>query len=170
MGMVKVKKYNFDSGFEVLVVQWVLKMQVWQCIGRVGREDSGICYWFYMEEEFEKFDKMIVLEIQRCNLVSVMFQFLVMKVLNVFIFDFMFKLFLDYIQVVIVQLDLLGVFEYKDDQFFLILIGRKMVVFFLEFKFVKIIFMFFKFYCIEEILIIVFLLFVDSVFYNFFFW
>ncbi|XP_023040306.1 ATP-dependent RNA helicase DHX33 isoform X2 [Piliocolobus tephrosceles] len=90
-GMVKAKKYNPDSGLEVLAVQRVSKTQAWQRTGRAGREDSGICYRLYTEEEFEKFDKMTVPEIQRCNLASVMLQLLAMKVSNVLTFDFMSK-------------------------------------------------------------------------------
>lgn len=54
-----------DSGLEVLAVQRVSKTQAWQRTGRAGREDSGVCYRLYTEEEFEKFDKMTVPEIQR---------------------------------------------------------------------------------------------------------
>ncbi|XP_023581656.1 putative ATP-dependent RNA helicase DHX33, partial [Trichechus manatus latirostris] len=80
-----------DSGLEVLAVQRVSKTQAWQRTGRAGREDSGICYRLYTEEEFEKFDKMTVPEIQRCNLASVMLQLLAMKVPDVLTFDFMSK-------------------------------------------------------------------------------
>lgn len=90
-GMVKAKKYNPDSGLEVLAVQRVSKTQAWQRTGRAGREDSGICYRLYTEDEFEKFEKMTVPEIQRCNLASVMLQLLAMKVPNVLTFDFMSK-------------------------------------------------------------------------------
>lgn len=54
-----------DSGLEVLAVQRVSKTQAWQRTGRAGREDSGVCYRLYTEDEFEKFDKMTVPEIQR---------------------------------------------------------------------------------------------------------
>lgn len=54
-----------DSGLEVLAVQRVSKTQAWQRAGRAGREDSGVCYRLYTEDEFEKFDKMTVPEIQR---------------------------------------------------------------------------------------------------------
>lgn len=54
-----------DGGLEVLAVQRVSKTQAWQRTGRAGREDSGVCYRLYTEDEFEKFDKMTVPEIQR---------------------------------------------------------------------------------------------------------
>ncbi|PNJ04582.1 DHX33 isoform 4, partial [Pongo abelii] len=165
-GMVKAKKYNPDSGLEVLAVQRVSKTQAWQRTGRAGREDSGICYRLYTEEEFEKFDKTTVPEIQRCNLASVMLQLLAMKVPNVLTFDFMSKPSPDHIQAAIAQLDLLGALEHKDDQLTLTPIGRKMAAFPLEPKFAKTILMSPKFHCTEEILTIVSLLSVDSVLHN----
>ncbi|XP_008571671.1 PREDICTED: putative ATP-dependent RNA helicase DHX33 isoform X2 [Galeopterus variegatus] len=165
-GMVKAKKYNPDSGLEVLAVQRVSKTQAWQRTGRAGREDSGICYRLYTEEEFEKFEKTTVPEIQRCNLASVMLQLLAMKVPNVLTFDFMSKPSPDHIQAAVAQLDLLGALEHKDDQLTLTPIGRKMAAFPLEPKFAKTILLSPKFHCTEEILTIVSLLSVDSVLYN----
>jgi len=60
-----------EIGLEVLAVQRVSKAQAWQRTGRAGREDSGICYRLYTEDEFEKFDKMTVPEIQRWERVVV---------------------------------------------------------------------------------------------------
>lgn len=54
-----------ETGLEVLAVQRVSKAQAWQRTGRAGREDSGVCYRLYTEDEFEKFDKMTIPEIQR---------------------------------------------------------------------------------------------------------
>uniref|UniRef100_G3QJV5 RNA helicase n=1 Tax=Gorilla gorilla gorilla TaxID=9595 RepID=G3QJV5_GORGO len=155
-----------DSGLEVLAVQRVSKTQAWQRTGRAGREDSGICYRLYTEDEFEKFDKMTMPEIQRCNLASVMLQLLAMKVPNVLTFDFMSKPSPDHIQAAIAQLDLLGALEHKDDQLTLTPMGRKMAAFPLEPKFAKTILMSPKFHCTEEILTIVSLLSVDSVLHN----
>uniref|UniRef100_A0A9L0RWJ6 RNA helicase n=1 Tax=Equus caballus TaxID=9796 RepID=A0A9L0RWJ6_HORSE len=155
-----------DSGLEVLAVQRVSKTQAWQRTGRAGREDSGICYRLYTEDEFEKFEKMTVPEIQRCNLASVMLQLLAMKVPNVLTFDFMSKPSPDHIQAAIAQLDLLGALEHKDDQLTLTPIGRKMAAFPLEPKFAKTILLSPKFHCTEEILTIVSLLSVDSVLHN----
>uniref|UniRef100_A0A8C2QNJ7 RNA helicase n=1 Tax=Cricetulus griseus TaxID=10029 RepID=A0A8C2QNJ7_CRIGR len=155
-----------DSGLEVLAVQRVSKTQAWQRTGRAGREDSGICYRLYTEDEFDKFEKMTVPEIQRCNLASVILQLLAMKVPNVLTFDFMSKPSPDHIQAAIAQLDLLGALEHKDDQLTLTPIGRKMAAFPLEPKFAKTILLSSKFHCTEEILTIVSLLSVDSVLYN----
>ncbi|KAG9328770.1 hypothetical protein JZ751_010758 [Albula glossodonta] len=90
-GMVKAKKYNPDSGLEVLAVQRVSKAQAWQRAGRAGREDSGFCYRLYTEEEFDNFANMTLPEIQRCNLSSVMLQLLALRIPDVLNFDFMSK-------------------------------------------------------------------------------
>ncbi|KAE8625133.1 hypothetical protein XENTR_v10006168 [Xenopus tropicalis] len=165
-GMVKAKKYNPESGLEVLAVQKVSKAQAWQRTGRAGREDSGICYRLYKEEEFEKFEEMTVPEIQRCNLASVMLQLLVLRVPNVHTFDFMSKPSPDSIQAAIDQLHLLGAVERKGDQIVLTPLGKKMAAFPLEPKFSKTILLSPKFHCTEEILTIVSLLSVDSVLHN----
>ncbi|NXT79966.1 DHX33 helicase, partial [Zapornia atra] len=165
-GMVKAKKYSPDTGLEVLAVQRVSKAQAWQRSGRAGREDSGVCYRLYTEDEFEKFDQMTIPEIQRCNLSSVVLQLLALKVPNVLTFDFMSKPSPDAIQAAIEQLDLLGAVERKNDQLVLTPLGRKMAAFPLEPKFAKTILLSPKFHCTEEILTIVSLLSVDSVLYN----
>ncbi|XP_029784521.1 ATP-dependent RNA helicase DHX33 isoform X1 [Suricata suricatta] len=165
-GMVKAKKYNPDSGLEVLAVQRVSKTQAWQRTGRAGREDSGVCYRLYTEAEFEKFDKMTVPEIQRCNLASVMLQLLAMKVPNVLTFDFMSKPSPEHVQAAVGQLELLGGLERRDDQLTLTPLGRKMAAFPLEPRFAKAILLSPKFHCTEEMLTIISLLSVDSVLYN----
>ncbi|XP_069827234.1 ATP-dependent RNA helicase DHX33 isoform X2 [Dendropsophus ebraccatus] len=165
-GMVKAKKYNPESGLEVLAVQRVSKAQAWQRTGRAGREDSGICYRLYTEEEFEKLEKMTVPEIQRCNLASVVLQLLVLRVPNILTFDFVSKPSPDSIRSAIDQLDLLGAVERKEDQIILTPLGKKMAAFPLEPKFSKTILISPKFHCTEEILTIVALLSVDSVLTN----
>ncbi|XP_046945646.1 ATP-dependent RNA helicase DHX33 isoform X1 [Lynx rufus] len=165
-GMVKAKRYNPDGGLEVLAVQRVSKTQAWQRTGRAGREDSGVCYRLYTEDEFEKFDKMTVPEIQRCNLAGVMLQLLAMKVPDVLTFDFMSKPSPDHIQAAVAQLELLGALERKDEQLTLTPLGRKMAAFPLEPRFAKAILLSPKFHCTEEMLTIVSLLSVDSVLCN----
>ncbi|KAG8452005.1 hypothetical protein GDO86_003980 [Hymenochirus boettgeri] len=165
-GMVKAKKYNPESGLEVLAVQRVSKAQAWQRTGRAGREDSGICYRLYTEDEFENFDEMTVPEIQRCNLASVVLQLLVLKVPDILTFDFMSKPSPDSMQAAVKQLDLLGAVERKENQIVLTPLGKKMAAFPLEPKFSKTILLSPKYHCTEEILTIVSLLSVDSVLHN----
>ncbi|XP_069729928.1 ATP-dependent RNA helicase DHX33 isoform X1 [Phaenicophaeus curvirostris] len=165
-GMVKAKKYSPEIGLEVLAVQRVSKAQAWQRTGRAGREDSGFCYRLYTELEFERFDKMTIPEIQRCNLASVMLQLLALRIPNVLTFDFMSKPSPDAVKAAIEQLDVLGAVERREGQLVLTPLGRKMAAFPLEPKFSKTILASPKFRCTEEILTIVSLYSVDSVLYN----
>uniref|UniRef100_A0AAY4E6V9 ATP-dependent RNA helicase DHX33 n=1 Tax=Denticeps clupeoides TaxID=299321 RepID=A0AAY4E6V9_9TELE len=166
-GMVKAKRYNPDSGLEVLAVQRVSKAQAWQRAGRAGREDSGSCYRLYTEEEFDNLTGMTVPEIQRCNLTSVVLQLLALGISDVLNFDFMSKpppgeerSFIPS------QLDLLGAVDRKDDQVSLTPLGKKMASFPLEPRFAKTILVSPDFSCTEEVLTIVSLLSVDTVLYN----
>ncbi|XP_066057870.1 ATP-dependent RNA helicase DHX33 isoform X3 [Chamaea fasciata] len=165
-GMVKAKKYSPETGLEVLAVQQVSKAQAWQRTGRAGRQESGICYRLYTEEDFEKFDEMTTPEIQRCNLASVVLQLLALKIPNVLTFDFMSKPSPDAIQAAIDQLDLLGAVTQREGQLVLTPLGKKMAAFPLDPKFSKAILLSPKFHCAEEILTIVSLLSVDSVLHN----
>ncbi|CAB1316859.1 unnamed protein product [Coregonus sp. 'balchen'] len=96
-GMVKAKRFNPESGLEVLAVQRVSKAQGWQRAGRAGRgraggragrEDSGSVYRLYTEDEFDNLIPMTVPEIQRCNLASIMLQLLALGIPDVMNFDF----------------------------------------------------------------------------------
>ncbi|KAK1158350.1 ATP-dependent RNA helicase DHX33-like [Acipenser oxyrinchus oxyrinchus] len=165
-GMVKAKRYNPDSGLEVLAVQRVSKAQAWQRTGRAGREDSGVCYRLYTEDQFDQFNNMTVPEIQRCNLASVMLQLLALRIPNVLTFDFMSKPSPEAVRAAIEQLDLLGAVERMDDQVTLTPMGKKMASFPLEPRFAKTILLSPQFHCTEEVLTIVSLLSVDSVLYN----
>ncbi|XP_067866115.1 ATP-dependent RNA helicase DHX33 isoform X2 [Heterodontus francisci] len=165
-GMVKAKRYTPESGLEVLAVQRVSKAQAWQRAGRAGRQQAGICYRLYTEEEFEKFQNMTVPEIQRCNLASVMLQLLALRIPNPLTFDFISKPSPDAVRAAIEQLELLGAVERKDNQIILAPIGKKMAAFPLEPRFSKTLLLSPEFHCTEEILTIVSLLSVDSVLYN----
>ncbi|KAI5089266.1 putative ATP-dependent RNA helicase DHX33, partial [Silurus meridionalis] len=165
-GMVKAKRYNPDSGLEVLAVQRVSKAQAWQRAGRAGREDSGSCYRLYTEDEFENLANMTVPEIQRCNLAGVILQLLALGVSDVLNFDFMSKPSPESMRMAVEQLDLLGAVEQREDQVFLTPLGKKMACFPLEPRFAKTILISPDFSCSEEILTIVSLLSVDSVLYN----
>lgn len=165
-GMVKAKRYNPDSGLEVLAVQRVSKAQAWQRAGRAGREDSGSCYRLYTENEFDNLANMTVPEIQRCNLAGVMLQLLALGVPDVLNFDFMSKPSPESMRMAGEQLDLLGAVERKDDRVLLTPLGKKMACFPLEPRFAKTILISPDFSCTEEVLTIISLLSVDSVLYN----
>ncbi|XP_059405372.1 ATP-dependent RNA helicase DHX33 [Carassius carassius] len=165
-GMVKAKRYNPDSGLEVLAVQRVSKAQAWQRSGRAGREDAGSCYRLYTEEEFDNFTNMTVPEIQRCNLASVILQLLALGVPDVLNFDFMSKPSPESLRTAVEQLCILGAVDRKDDHVYLTPLGKKMACFPLEPRYSKTLLISPDFSCAEEILTIISLLSVDSVLYN----
>ncbi|KAM8742207.1 ATP-dependent RNA helicase DHX33 [Acanthopagrus schlegelii] len=165
-GMVKAKRFNPDSGLEVLAVQRVSKAQAWQRAGRAGREDSGSCYRLYTEQEFDSLIPMTVPEIQRCNLAGVMLQLMALGIPDVMNFDFMSKPSPEAVRSAVEHLELLGAVERKDGQVFLTALGKKMASFPLEPRYAKTILLSPDYSCSEEILTIVSLLSVDTVLYN----
>ncbi|XP_053187151.1 ATP-dependent RNA helicase DHX33 [Scomber japonicus] len=165
-GMVKAKRFNPDSGLEVLAVQRVSKAQAWQRSGRAGREDSGSCYRLYTEPEFDNFIPMTVPEIQRCNLAGVMLQLMALGIPDVMNFDFMSKPSPEAVRSAVEHLELLGAVERKDGQVLLTALGKKMASFPLEPRYAKTILLSPDYSCSEEILSIVSLLSVDTVLYN----
>ncbi|XP_026228815.1 ATP-dependent RNA helicase DHX33 [Anabas testudineus] len=165
-GMVKAKRFNPDSGLEVLAVQRVSKAQAWQRAGRAGREESGSCYRLYTEQEFDNLIPMTVPEIQRCNLAGVMLQLMALGIPDVMNFDFMSKPSPEAVRSAVDHLELLGAVERKEGQVFLTALGKKMASFPLEPRYAKTILLSPDFSCSEEILCIVSLLSVDSVLYN----
>uniref|UniRef100_A0A1A7Y0P4 ATP-dependent RNA helicase DHX33 n=1 Tax=Iconisemion striatum TaxID=60296 RepID=A0A1A7Y0P4_9TELE len=164
-GMVKAKRFNPDSGLEVLAVQRVSKAQAWQRAGRAGREDSGYCYRLYTEQEFDSLIPMTVPEIQRCNLAGVMLQLMALGIPDVMNFDFMSKPSPEAVRSAVEHLELLGAVE-KKEQVLLTALGKKMASFPLEPRYAKTILLSPDYSCSEEILSIVSLLSVDSVLYN----
>lgn len=165
-GMVKAKRFNPDSGLEVLAVQRVSKAQAWQRAGRAGREDSGYCYRLYTEEEFDNLIPMTVPEIQRCNLAGVMLQLMALGIPDVMNFDFMSKPSSEAVRSAMEHLELLGAVEKKDGVVVLTALGKKMASFPLEPRYAKTILLSPEFSCSEEVISIVSLLSVDTVLYN----
>ncbi|XP_067113165.1 ATP-dependent RNA helicase DHX33 [Osmerus mordax] len=165
-GMVKAKRFNPESGLEVLAVQRVSKAQAWQRAGRAGREDSGSCYRLYTEEEFDNLIPMTVPEIQRCNLASVVLQLMALGIPDVMNFDFMSKPSPEAMRSAVEQLELLRAVERKEEQVSLTALGKKMASFPLEPRYAKTIMLSPDFSCSEEVLTIVSLLSVDTVLYN----
>ncbi|XP_014880106.1 ATP-dependent RNA helicase DHX33 [Poecilia latipinna] len=165
-GMVKAKRFNPDSGLEVLAVQRVSKAQAWQRAGRAGREDAGFCYRLYTEQEFDNLIPTTVPEIQRCNLAGVMLQLMALGIPDVMNFDFMSKPSPEAVRSAVEHLELLGAVERKDGQVLLTALGKRMASFPLEPRYAKTILLSPDFSCSEEILSIVSLLSVDTVLFN----
>lgn len=165
-GMIKAKRFNPESGLEVLAVQRVSKAQAWQRTGRAGREDSGSCYRLYTEDEYDNLIPMTVPEIQRCNLAGVMLQLMALGIPDVMNFDFMSKPSPEAVRSAMEHLELLGAVEKKDGVVSLTVLGKKMASFPLEPRYAKTILLSPEFSCSEEVISIVSLLSVDTVLYN----
>lgn len=165
-GMVKAKRFNPDSGLEVLAVQRISKAQAWQRAGRAGREDSGSCYRLYTEDEFDNLIPMTVPEIQRCNLAGVMLQLMALGIPDVMNFDFMSKPSPEAVRSAMEHLELLGAVDKKDGAVVLTALGKKMASFPLEPRYAKTILLSPEFSCSEEVISIVSVLSVDTVLYN----
>uniref|UniRef100_A0A4W6EG49 RNA helicase n=1 Tax=Lates calcarifer TaxID=8187 RepID=A0A4W6EG49_LATCA len=163
-GMVKAKRFNPDSGLEVLAVQRVSKAQAWQRAGRAGREDSGSCYRLYTEQEFNSLIPMTVPEIQRCNLAGVMLQLMALGIQDVINFDFMSKPSPEAVRSAVEHLELLGAVERKEGQVSLTALGKKMATCCPQPHMTILLSP--DYSCSEEILSIVSLLSVDTVLYN----
>ncbi|XP_013403823.1 putative ATP-dependent RNA helicase DHX33 [Lingula anatina] len=164
-GMVKAKIFNPNSGLDMLKVCWVSKSQAWQRTGRAGREAPGTCYRLYTEEEFEQFSTNTIPEIQRCNLSSVILQLLALGISDIVHFDFMDKPRPEAILAALDQLVLLGAVE-KQEKVQLTLLGRQLAAFPLDPRLSRVLLGAKEFDCLEEMLTVVSLLSVESVFHT----
>lgn len=89
-GVVKMKKYEPQTGMETLKITKISQAQAWQRSGRAGRESAGECYRTYTLEEMDQYEKMTKPEILRCNLSSTILQLLAIGI-NIEDFDFLDK-------------------------------------------------------------------------------
>ncbi|XP_054723593.1 ATP-dependent RNA helicase DHX33-like isoform X2 [Uloborus diversus] len=169
-GMVKVKSYNPQCGFDVLKVQRISKAQAEQRAGRAGRESDGMCYRLYTLDEHKMFQDQSVPEILRCCLSNAILQMVAVGIHNICEFDFIDKPSEDHISASIEQLKLLeavnrikwetiGSLELTE-------CGNKMVKFPLDPVFSKMIITSSAYRCTDEILTIISLLSVESIFYT----
>nr|GLL24778.1 pre-mRNA-splicing factor ATP-dependent RNA helicase DEAH10-like isoform X1 [Ipomoea trifida] len=90
-GLVKARTYDADMGIDSLIVVKTSKAQALQRSGRAGREGPGKCYRLYPENEFEKLDDSTIPEIKRCNLSNVVLQLKALGIDNIVDFDFIEK-------------------------------------------------------------------------------
>jgi HrpA-like RNA helicase len=90
-GLVKLRVYNPLNGLESLKITTISKASAQQRMGRAGRESAGKCYRLYTEESYESMNSFTVPEIQRCNLAEVVLQMLSMGIKDPLNFDFIDK-------------------------------------------------------------------------------
>jgi ATP-dependent RNA helicase DHX33 len=191
-GMIKCKTYTPQNSLEMLRVTKISKSQAWQRTGRAGRESSGVCYRLYTESEYESMPLNTVPEILRSNLSSVALQLIAIGINDLLSFDFMNKPSNESILTALTELEMLGAIkkttnqenkEINDDfdqpcikksrfddssstNYELTDIGKKMARFPLDPKLSRCVLAAEKLKCTEDVLKIVSLLSVESIFIN----
>ncbi|KAL7180784.1 hypothetical protein ACSBR1_039779 [Camellia fascicularis] len=163
-GFVKARTYCAHTGMESLIIVPTSKAQALQRSGRAGREGPGKCFRLYPESEFEKLSDSTDPEIRRCNLSNVILQLKALGVDDIIGFDFMEKPSSEAVVKSLELLVLLGALteEYKlSDP-----VGHQMARLPLEPIYSKALILASQFNCLEEMLITVAMLSVESVFYN----
>lgn len=162
-GFVKARSYDPAKGMESLIVIPTSKSQALQRSGRAGREGPGKCFRLYPETEFEKLEDSTKPEIKRCNLSNVVLQLMALGVKDVIGFDFIEKPPRAAIVKSLEQLFLLGALT--EDCKLSDPLGHQMARLPLDPMYSKALIQASQFNCVEEVLITVAMLSVESIFY-----
>ncbi|MCD7461004.1 hypothetical protein HAX54_044983 [Datura stramonium] len=163
-GYGKMKVYNPRTAMDALQVFPISQASADQRAGRAGRTGPGTCYRLYTENAYE--NEMLqspVPEIQRTNLGNVVLLLKSLKIQNLLDFDFMDPPPQDNILNSMYQLWVLGALNNVGD---LTDVGRKMVEFPLDPPLAKMLLMGEQLECLNEVLTIVSMLSVPSVFFR----
>ncbi|EEF50736.1 ATP-dependent RNA helicase, putative [Ricinus communis] len=162
-GLVKARSYDPVKGMESLVVVPTSKAQALQRSGRAGREGPGKCFRLYPEREFEKLEDSTKPEIKRCNLSNVILQLKALGVDDIIGFDFIEKPSRAAIIKSLEHLFLLGALT--DECKLSDPVGHQMARLPLDPIYSKALILASQFNCLEEMLITVAMLSVESIFY-----
>ncbi|XP_031268173.1 pre-mRNA-splicing factor ATP-dependent RNA helicase DEAH10 [Pistacia vera] len=162
-GFVKARTYDPVKGMESLIVVPISKAQALQRSGRAGREGPGKCFRLYPESEFEKLEDSTKPEIKRCNLSNVILQLKALGIDDIIGFDFLEKPSRASIIKSLEQLFLLGALT--DDCKLSDPVGHQMARLPLDPIYSKSLIVASQFNCLEEMLITVAMLSVESIFY-----
>ncbi|GER31861.1 RNA helicase family protein [Striga asiatica] len=162
-GMVKVRTYDPSTGIEPLIIVKTSKAQALQRSGRAGREGPGKCYRLYPENEFYKLKDSTTPEIKRSNLSNVILQLKALGIDDIVGFDF------------IEQPDRMSIVKSMELLFLLGAltensklsdpVGNQMARLPLDPIYSKALVVANQFNCLEEMLIVVAMLSVESIFY-----
>ncbi|XP_058738014.1 pre-mRNA-splicing factor ATP-dependent RNA helicase DEAH10-like [Vicia villosa] len=163
-GLVKARSYDPGKGMESLIVVPTSKSQALQRSGRAGREGPGKCFRLYPENEFEKLEDSTMPEIKRCNLANVILQLKALGVDDILGFDFIEKPSRTAIVKSLEQLFLLGALT--DDCQLSDPVGWQMARLPLDPIYSKALILASEYDCLEEMLITVAMLSVESIFYT----
>ncbi|KIK68997.1 hypothetical protein GYMLUDRAFT_67703 [Collybiopsis luxurians FD-317 M1] len=163
-GYSKLKVYNPKVGMDALQITPISQANAGQRTGRAGRTGSGFCYRLYTEMAFrnELFENTIP-EIQRTNLANTVLLLKSLGVKNLLEFDFMDPPPQANILNSMYQLWVLGALDNVGD---LTPVGRKMSEFPMEPSMGKMLIASVEYKCSAEMLTIVSMLSVPSVFYR----
>jgi len=163
-GYCKMKVYNPRIGMDALQIFPVSQANSNQRSGRAGRTGPGLCYRLYTERQYrEELLETTVPEIQRTNLANVVLLLKSLGVENLLQFHFMDPPPEDNILNSMYQLWILGAL---DNTGVLTDLGRKMVEFPLEPSLSKMLIISEDMHCSMDILIIVAMLSVPSIFFR----
>lgn len=162
-GMAKIRSYNAKVGMETLAVQPISRASARQRSGRAGREAPGFCYRLYTERAYDALDEDTEPEIMRCSLASVVLLLKASGVHDVLGFDYVDKPSRTSIVRALEQLYALGAL--KDDGS-LSLCGHQMAQLPLDPIYAKVVLQSSAFKCTREVLSIIAMLSVDTVFYS----
>jgi len=163
-GFSKLKLYNPKVGMDSLQITPISQANAAQRSGRAGRTGSGTAYRLYTEVAFhnEMFPSTIP-EIQRTNLANTVLLLKTLGVKNLLEFDFMDPPPQDNLLTSMYQLWVLGALDHVGN---LTELGRKMSEFPMEPSMAKVLIMSTEYGCSEEVLTIVSMLSVPTVFYR----
>ena len=160
-GFVKMKFFNPKTCSDTLVVVPVSQASAKQRAGRAGRTSSGKVFRLYREEDFKLLSEFTTPEIQRSSMAGVILQLKALGVSNIYDFDFPAK---PHEVNLLSGLELLFALGALDEDGELTDLGMKMAEFPLEPTLSKMLLESERFECSEEILTIVSMLQVDSIF------
>lgn len=163
-GFVKVNAYDPKLGMDLLIVSPISRAQANQRSGRAGRTGPGKCFRLYTEKAFEL--EMLpnsIPEIQRKNLASTILMLKAMGINDLLNFQFMDP---PPVQTMVNALHELFTLGALDDDGFLTSLGRKMADFPMEPALAKTLLASVDHLCALEVLTIVAMLSVQTVFYR----
>ncbi|TFK41861.1 P-loop containing nucleoside triphosphate hydrolase protein [Crucibulum laeve] len=163
-GFSKQNAYDPRLGMDSLVVMPISQAQARQRSGRAGRTGPGKCYRLYTEAAYR--NEMLpnsIPDIQRTNLSATILQLKAMGVNDLLSFDFMDP---PPAQTMLTALESLYALSALDDEGLLTRLGRKMADFPMEPPLAKMLIASVELGCSEEILSVVAMLSVQSVFYR----
>ena len=163
-GLCKLKVYNPKIGMDALQITPISQANANQRAGRAGRTGPGICFRLYTDHAFrsEMWENNIP-EIQRTNLSNVVLLLKSLNIDNLLEFDFMDP---PPQETILNSMYQLWMLEALDNTGSLTPLGRKMVEFPLDPPLSKILIMSEKFSCSAEIITIVSMLSVPSIFFR----